>query len=346
MAHNAVTSGYRHGQTATVALKTATDTAVFRVKIIHECALFPRLFRLAGVTVVIALLLALGSRTCLFGLGLRPATRLRSGTGTSLFHLYSYQTVYLGVDLLVLFALLCYYGLYGFLLLFQRCNHLFLLRLLAFKVALLALALAQKGALVLLCGGQLGVFLGDFRLFGLHHLALCALVTGIFAHETQPTEHLGEVLCAENEHQLVLYGAVVVHVTHGLDILVLAVFKLRLQHFQLAVQLSDVAVKTGYVVADGVYGASLVGYFGVNDHQVTQTPLHVALIGAQTFLLSLDIALYLCALVLQPLYRRCAGSRVFLLRCRGCAFLGRGCLPALRLCSLFLCGNRLVAPHL
>ena len=224
----------------------------------------------------------------------------------------------------ILFALLRYNRLYGFLLLFQRCDHLLLLCLLAFKVASFALSLVQKGALVLLCGSQFGMFLGDFGLFALDHFALCALVVGIFAHKTQATEHLGKVFSTENEHQLVLNGTVVVHIAHGLDKLVLAVVKLRLQHIQLVVQLSDVAVEAVYVVADCVYGAAFVGYLGIDDHQVLQTLLHVALIGAQFRFLFFDVALYLLALVLQTLYRSVATGGVSLLRCRFCAFFRCG----------------------
>ena len=100
----------------------------------------------------------------------------------------------------------------GLLLFFQCGDHLLLLHLFAFERLVLLDAAVEQYVLLLLGLCELIVFLLHLRSLGLHHLALHSLVGGIFAHEPHASEHLGKVLGTEDKHQLVLDGAVAMHI--------------------------------------------------------------------------------------------------------------------------------------
>ena len=93
------------------------------------------------------------------------------------------------------------------------------------------------------------------------------------------------------------------HITHGLDVVLLALVELFLQLFELCAQHFNLDVKVGDVMFDCVYGTSFALYLRIDDHQVLQPSLDVPLIVAQSSLLLLDSFLYLLSLVLQCLHR-------------------------------------------
>ena len=175
------------------------------------------------------------------------------------------------------------------------------------------------------------------QFLGLYHLALHPLICGIFSHETQAAVHLGKILRAENKHQLILQRAVAVHVTHGLDILLLLVVELRIQLVKTVLMLYYIEVKLADHTLYRIDALALVGYLGIEHHQALQPFFHVALIGAQPLLMLPYLLLYPVALALQSLYRRRLGRRA---PCRSRPLAGRSHsrpLPGSGLAFLRLC---------
>ena len=82
----------------------------------------------------------------------------------------------------------------------------------------------------------------------------------------------------------------------------------------------DIPVEAGNVLTDRIDGLAFVGYLVVDNHQVLQTFLDVALVGLQLTFLFLDLFTHLSLLRLQRLHRR------------GGSFLGRSLF-----CGCFLC---------
>lgn len=140
-------------------------------------------------------------------------------------------------------------------------------------------------------------------LLGLHHLALRALVCRVFTHEAQATVHLREVLCAEDEHQLILNGTLAGKVAHRLYILGLAVFKLLLKRGELAFQHAYIAVDVRYFLLYPVDGLLVLVNLRVKHHQVVKSFLYVGLVCTQKPLLLLYLALHSGTLVTQSLDR-------------------------------------------
>ena len=87
--------------------------------------------------------------------------------------------------------------------------------------------------------------------------------------------------------------------------LLLPVLELCVERGDLLAEAGYVGVEGGYVVAYGVYALALVGNLGVDQHEVLQPLLHVALVAAQLPLLRLYLLLHLGALVAQA--RDCLG---------------------------------------
>ena len=172
--------------------------------------------------------------------------RLRLG------HLFGHKAVDFGVKVGVLLALLGQDVLYRLLLFLQAVHHLLLLGLLALHGRMLLPALAEQGVLLPPYPLQLLVLGLYLALLGLDHLALRPLEGGVLTDETQSAVHLREVLRAENEHQLVLHGALAGEVAHRLYVLGLALLKLFFQHCELALQHAYVAVKVRNLALDGV----------------------------------------------------------------------------------------------
>ena len=128
---------------------------------------------------------------------------------------------------------------------------------------------------------------------------------------------------------------VAMHIAHRLDVFLLTVVELFLQGVQLLIELNDIPFQLMDIAANGVDGLTLVGNFGIQHHQILQTPFHIPLVRTQTTLLLTDVLLNLLTLVLQTFDRggrhRCGA----LLGCplgrpRGGGLLGR-CTPLLRL---------------
>ena len=251
---------------------------------------FPGLFRLLACR--------LGSRflTSLFR---RLAFRL--GSFASLFHLDGHEAVDFGIDLGIFLLMLGYQALYGLLLTLQPIHSLLLLILLGLQLALCLLALVEQlvfGALGLL---QLAVLLVQFLLFLFDEFALRPLVCRIFAHEAQASVSLRQTLGTEDEHQLILYGPVLTHVTHRLDIFLLALIKLALECAYLRAQDTDIIVQTLDFRLEALDGLLLVVDLAIDDHEILQALRHVGLVGLQLALLHLDFLLDLGALRLQSL---------------------------------------------
>ena len=120
----------------------------------------------------------------------------------------------------------------------------------------------------------------------------------------------------EDEHQLRLDVPVAMHVAHRLHITLFTLLEFCLKGVELVVEHVDIPVETGDVLTDGVDGTTLVCNLVVDDHEVLQTFLHVALIGLQLALLFLDLLTHLGLLVLQGFDRR---SRSLLSRFPGCS---------------------------
>ena len=150
-------------------------------------------------------------------------------------------------------------------------------------------------------GSEFLVFLVYLSLFCLHLFSLCLLVGGIFAHESHSAIHLREVFGGENEHQLALYGAVAVHVSHRFDILLFSVIEFLVEFNELYVELRDVAVEMSDVPSYGVDSTPFVSNLGIYHHQVLQSLLYVALVFAQFLLLRCNLLFYLCAFAFKSL---------------------------------------------
>ena len=129
-------------------------------------------------------------------------------------------------------------------------------------------AFVEQLPLVVLYCAQLLELQVHFLFLGFYGLALSALVGGIFAHETNTSVHLGQVVGTEDKHQLALGGLVAVHIAHRLDIVLLALVQLVLQLVELRNQLLYFYVKVRDVVPDGVYCAALHINLGVDDHEI------------------------------------------------------------------------------
>ena len=143
------------------------------------------------------------------------------------------------------------------------------------------------------------VFLSDFLLLCLDLFALRTLVSSIFLHESQSAVSLRETLCAEDEHQFVLYGAVLRHILHRLLELFLPVLELRLQGRHLRLQHADIAIKFLYFQFEAVDVFLLGIYLAIDDEEIAQAGLHIGLIGLQPVLLGADVLFYLLSLTLQ-----------------------------------------------
>ena len=153
-------------------------------------------------------------------------------------------------------------------------------------------------------------------LLGFYHLALGTLIGGILADEPQTAVHLGKVLGAEDEHQLVLYGAVAGHIPHRLYVFGLAVLQLLLERRELVLEQLYVSVDVGNVFLYSVDRLLPLVDFAVYHHQVVEPLLYVGLIGTQEALLLLYLALNARALVAESPDRgvRIVGSLGRLLR--------------------------------
>ena len=139
-------------------------------------------------------------------------------------------------------------------------------------------------------------------LHGLDSLTLCLLVCSVFTDKTEPTVHLREVVCAEDEHQLTLNVAVTVHVPHGLPEALLTFLKFLRECLQLVLKHMYVTIKPADILTDGIDGLSFVGNLIGDDHQVLQAFLHVALIGLKPSFLLLNLFADLRLLILQRIY--------------------------------------------
>ena len=93
------------------------------------------------------------------------------------------------------------------------------------------------------------------------------------------------------------------HVSHRLDVFLLAVGEFLAENVELGIEFGDIAVEFGDVAAYGVDGATLVGNLGVDHHEVLQPLLHVALVFAELLLLGGNLLFDLCPLVLETLDR-------------------------------------------
>ena len=187
-------------------------------------------------------------------------------------------------------------------------------------------ALMEQIALLPLHVAQLRVLVGNLPAFCLHGLALCTLVVGILTHETQTAIHLVEVLGREDEHQLVLHGAMARHVAHGLYVFVLPVFQLGLQRVELGVENANVAIDMVYVLLNVVDVVLALVYLAVDHHQLIELLADVLAVFLQGFLLFLDFPLDVGPLALQLLYRRvgiCHRGAFFRLGVAGLCLLGR-----------------------
>ena len=198
--------------------------------------------------------------------------------------------------------MLGYDFLYRLLLFLQRLHHLLLHGLLVLQGCLLLPAAVEQGVLLPPYALQLGVLGLYLPLLGLDHLALRALVGGVFAHEAHTAVHLRKVLRAEDKHQLVLHRALGGKVSHRLYVFCLALRKLSLERGELAFQHTYVAVDVGYLALDGVYGLLVAVNLRAERHQVAEPLLDVGLVGTQQALLLLYFALHPGTLVAQPLY--------------------------------------------
>ena len=148
---------------------------------------------------------------------------------------------------------------------------------------------------------QFLVFVLYLALLGLHHLTLRALIGRIFAYKSQTAVHLGEVLCTEDKHQLILYGAVARHISHRLYILSLAVLKLLFERGELIFQHAYVAVYMRDIFLYVFNRLLSLVDFAVYHHQIVEPFLNIGLIGTQKPLLLLNLALYACTLSAQSL---------------------------------------------
>ena len=203
----------------------------------------------------------------------------------------------------------------------------------------------------------------DFLLFYPYLLPLSLLECCVLLHEAQASVGLREAAGAEDEHEFVLYGAVLGHVPHRLDVFLLAFLQLLLQCAHLRLEDADVSIKVLYLLLISVDVLLLGLYLAIEHEKVVEALLHVHLVGPQAVLLIADVLLNLLPLALQSAYLvggvvglcglgggfgvLCAspplgalpGLRggLFGLWCVGLLGLWRGLLGLLGLCSGLLC---------
>ena len=93
------------------------------------------------------------------------------------------------------------------------------------------------------------------------------------------------------------------HISNRLDITLLSLLQFLLQVLHLGFQRLDITIQPVDVVTYGVYRLALVGYLVIDNQQVLQSLLNIALVGLKLPLLLLYLLAHLLLLVLQAVNR-------------------------------------------
>ena len=249
MADYPVAACDRHRQTTAVALEVAADADIFRRcrhwSCFHLALLSDTiLFCLAQTTVSLFLLLfALGcqslclgffftgtgfGQSLLTGCGFCTALGFCCSAGLLTGNFLCNETVNLGIQCSVLLFLVSNDSLDGLLLFLQSLHYVLLFGLFALQLPTFPLTLGQQARLLVLGLVQLLVLLGECLLLTFYLVALYTLIGCIFTHKPHAAEHLCQIVCTKDEHQLALRRPVAMHITHGLHIAFLASCQLLL----------------------------------------------------------------------------------------------------------------------
>ena len=145
--------------------------------------------------------------------------------------------------------------------------------------------------------------LSHLILHRLHRFGLILLIGRIFAHKTQSSIHLRQISGTEHKHQSALQVAVAMHVLHRLDEALLALFEFFVQCDHLHLQRVDITIQTIDIMTNGINRLTFIGNLVVDNQQVLQTILHIALVGFQLALLLLNLLAHPLLLGLQTVNR-------------------------------------------
>ena len=272
---------------------------------------------------------------CSFTLGFCLSTSLSTS------YLLSNHTIDLGIQLSITLLLFVNDALDGLLLFLQRVHHLLLLYLFVLQRFFLLFTTIEQIVFLSLGSLQFVIGLLHLCLHRNHGFALRLLIRCVFVDKAHPAVHLREVLGTEDEHHTTLDITITIHIAHGLQITLFALSQFLFQHLQLILQQIDVTVEFGDIVADGIDGFTFISNLVVDNQQVLQSFVHIALISLQLQFLLLNRIAHLLLLFLQTTNGRLigCGSGLFLGSSLG-GLLGCGCFLGSRfLGCLFLCSR-------
>ena len=122
-----------------------------------------------------------------------------------------------------------------------------------------------------------------------HRFGLTLLIFSIFTHKSHSAIHLREILGTEYKHQLTLHIAIAMHITHGLHKALFTLCEFFLKIIHMSLKRMDIAVKTVDVMTYCINRLSLIGNLIINNQQVLQSFLDVALISLKFTLLFLNL---------------------------------------------------------
>ena len=134
-----------------------------------------------------------------------------------------------------------------------------------------------------------------------HRLTLSTLIDGILTHKTHTTVHLREILRTEDEHKLIMYSSIAMHVSHRFLESVLTVSQFPLEITQLKTQCLDVTIEGYDITTDSIDSLTFIADFRIDNHQILKPGLNILLILTESTLLLLHLLLQLLTLILEPL---------------------------------------------
>ena len=93
-----------------------------------------------------------------------------------------------------------------------------------------------------------------------------------------------------------------VHVSHRLDVTLLALIKFMVEYLHLCLKHLDIALQSCDIHTDIVDGLALISNLVIDHQEVLQTFLHVLLVGSQLTFLFLDLLAHLLLFLLEALH--------------------------------------------